>query len=132
MTTLLLVEDDADMREPLRLLLECAGYRVIVAEHGAAALAAMTGLSPDAVVTDWWMPVMDGVALCRCMRRESQLASVSVVLMSASSPPSVDPSWDVFLSKPVSIDQIEQALHGLLGSSKDGRIGEPGDTGNEQ
>ncbi|MEX3937249.1 response regulator transcription factor [Paraburkholderia phymatum] len=121
MTTLLLFED-ADMREPLRLLLECAGYRVIVAEHGAAALAAMTGLRPDAVVTDWWMPVMDGVALCpmhasriaaRLCARRADVRVVTAVRC---------PSWDLFLSKPVSIDQIEQALHGLLGASKDGRI----------
>jgi CheY-like chemotaxis protein len=131
-TTLLLVEDDPDMREPLQLLLEDAGYRVIVAEDGAAALTAMGSLRPDAVVTDWSMPVMDGVALCRRMRQEARLATVPVVLMSASSQPPGVAWWDVFLPKPVSIDQVEQALHTLLGSSNDGRVGEQGHTGDEQ
>ena len=132
MTTLLLVEDDPDMREPLQLLLEDAGYCVIVAEDGAAALAAMASLRPDAVVTDWSMPVLDGVALCRRMRRDARLAAVPVVLMSASSQPPGAASWDVFLLKPGSIDQVKQALHTLLGSSKDRRVGEQGDTGDEQ
>ncbi|MPW23746.1 response regulator [Paraburkholderia sp. CNPSo 3157] len=56
MTTLLLVEDDPAMRDPMRMLLEHAGYRVMVAGDGTAALAAMDGVRPDAVITDWSMP----------------------------------------------------------------------------
>ncbi|MBP0588233.1 response regulator [Paraburkholderia sp. LEh10] len=129
---LLLVEDDTDMREPLGLLLRTRGYRVIVADHGAGAPAAMASLRPDAVVTGWSRPVWDGVALCRRMRRDARLATVSVMVMSASSHPAGTASWDVYLPKPVTIDQVEQALHTLLGSPKDGRVGQSGDTGDDQ
>jgi two-component system cell cycle sensor histidine kinase/response regulator CckA len=63
--TLLVVDDDATIRRVLQLSLERAGFRVLAAEHGAAALAVLDAQeSPvDLVLTDVVMPEMDGVSL---------------------------------------------------------------------
>ncbi|WP_261510701.1 response regulator transcription factor [Burkholderia multivorans] len=65
METILLVDDDARILELLRTVLEARGYRVLVASDGEAAVSVTSAEHPDLIVTDWMMPVLDGVALCR-------------------------------------------------------------------
>jgi two-component system, chemotaxis family, chemotaxis protein CheY len=62
--TVLVVDDDADIRAAVREVLEDAGYAVIVAEDGQQAFEYLAHRpAPDCVVLDLWMPVMDGWSL---------------------------------------------------------------------
>jgi DNA-binding NtrC family response regulator len=61
----LVVDDEPDIRAMLKDILEDEGYRVDLAEHAAAARAALAGVTPDAVLLDIWMPGTDGIALLR-------------------------------------------------------------------
>ncbi len=79
----LLVDDDPMQRKLARLALGHAGFDVIVAEDGNAALRLASESRPDAVVSDVLMPEMDGFTLCQALRKDAVLASVPVVLMSA-------------------------------------------------
>ncbi|MGF6968677.1 DNA-binding response OmpR family regulator [Paraburkholderia sp. WC7.3g] len=65
MATVLLVDDDPNILRPRRLLVEREGYRVLTAGDGEAALAVAAIESPGLIVTDWMMPRLDGVELCR-------------------------------------------------------------------
>jgi DNA-binding response OmpR family regulator len=75
LATILLVDDAPNILGPLKLLVEREGYRVLTARDGEAALAAAIIESPSLIVTDWMMPRIDGVELCRRLRRHGNGAS---------------------------------------------------------
>jgi two-component system response regulator HydG len=68
-TRVLVVDDDVDARELLSLVLSQAGYQVDDAPDGFAALAKVSHVRPDAVLTDLRMPGMDGIDLAQRIRR---------------------------------------------------------------
>jgi CheY-like chemotaxis protein len=85
MSTVLIVDDDASTRVVLRLILETAGFEVVEAEHGEAALAQFILNPPDVVTTDLKMPVLGGEALIERLREQPNAASVPIVVVSGNS-----------------------------------------------
>lgn len=83
-TLVLVADDDADIRELVRYRLEQAGYRVIAAADGREALELAEQHHPDLVLLDVMMPHLDGFEVTRRLRKHESLASVPVVLLSAS------------------------------------------------
>ncbi len=65
----LLVDDDPVMRDLLSAILADRGYAVDCAADGQAALGLLEGSDHNLVVTDHYMPVMDGLSLCRALRQ---------------------------------------------------------------
>ena len=100
-----LVADDAlPVRELQRSILEAAGYRVVVAEDGAEALAALTRDRVDLVLTDIDMPRMNGFELTRAIRANPDLANVPVVILSSKGSPAdqqegLDAGADAYIVK---------------------------------
>src|SRR5919201_2977362 len=76
----LLVDDSPTQAQVWVQALEAGGFRVRVATNGREALDQARRWRPDVIVSDVLMPVMDGFALCRQVRREPALAHVPVVL----------------------------------------------------
>ena len=70
--TVLVVEDDKNIAELLQMYLEKEGYAVTVAYDGGQGLSKFRAIKPDLVLLDVMMPVMDGWAVCRAIRSESQ------------------------------------------------------------
>lgn len=66
--TILVVEDEAQLREVLRMTLERASYRVIVAESGNAGIRHYRESRPDLILTDILLPEMDGLEVLRAVR----------------------------------------------------------------
>ena len=83
MARILIVDDDADIRHMMRLMLEHAGHAVEEAADGAAGLAAARCHRPDVVVTDLEMPVMDGRELIVQLRSDPRTASIPIMAVSA-------------------------------------------------
>jgi CheY-like chemotaxis protein len=81
--TILVVEDTADTRELIRLMLEHAGYRVLEAENGLDAVEAARRERPDAILMDMSLPLMDGCQATRRIRTEPGLASVPIIACTA-------------------------------------------------
>lgn len=81
-----MVEDNAELREYLRLALEMQDYQVLTAEHGRAALGYLNGHRVDAVITDLFMPEMDGIETVAALRK--QFPEIRVIAMSGR--PGVD------------------------------------------
>ncbi len=77
---MLLVEDDASIREVTALGLAAGGFEVVTAVDGPSALARFRADRPDLVVLDLMLPVLDGLTVCRTIRAES---SVPVVMLTA-------------------------------------------------
>ena len=107
----LLVEDDADIREGFRELLQSEGLQVTVAANGLEALARLDEGKPlpDVILLDLMMPVMDGFAFRARQRADPRIARIPVVVISAD--PRLDARHDVldaraYLTKPCDIDLL--------------------------
>jgi CheY-like chemotaxis protein len=82
----LIVDDDPAIRDGLCVLLETKGHSATTAANGAEALAAMrAGLRPCLIVLDLMMPVQDGIQFREEQRRDTALADIPVVILSARS-----------------------------------------------
>ncbi|HKU14897.1 MAG TPA: ATP-binding protein [Steroidobacteraceae bacterium] len=79
----LLADDNSDMREYVRRLLESQGYHVQAVADGQEALDAARSEPPDLVLTDVMMPGLDGFGLLRAIRDDTRLAGIPVVMLSA-------------------------------------------------
>ncbi len=79
----LLVDDDKEFRTVAALVLESAGYLVIEAVDGLAALEALKTITPDVIISDLHMPLMDGRLFCKRVRAEAELAEIPFVILSA-------------------------------------------------
>ena len=77
---MLVVDDDPDLLQSLRVLLEAYDYTVIMAANAAAAIAAVSELKPDVVLTDIYMPDADGFELINTLRQHN--VTVPVIAMS--------------------------------------------------
>lgn len=88
MKTVLVVDDDADIRELIVWKLTSAGYTTVSAPDGQAGLAAVAGgpdgsQVPDLVLVDWMMPKMTGIELCQALRDDPVTASIPIILLTA-------------------------------------------------
>jgi CheY-like chemotaxis protein/signal transduction histidine kinase len=100
--TVLVVDDDYDLRETMRDVLEEEGYTVQTASNGQEALDCLRdGESPEVVLLDLMMPVMDGWHFLDEISRDSAFAEIPVVVMSASQEGLRSLGAKVFLSKPL-------------------------------
>ncbi|MDZ7924115.1 MAG: response regulator [Marinagarivorans sp.] len=80
MSRVLIVEDDPSIRSNLERLLRMEDFEVMTAGHGGEAMAILADCSPDIVLSDVTMPVMDGHALLAAMRADPELAQIPVIL----------------------------------------------------
>jgi CheY-like chemotaxis protein len=119
--TVLLVEDDPDIRDIVQDVLEAEGYDVVPASHGRQALEFLNGvrdsarpdLVPDLVILDMMMPLVDGRHVLDAIRNDQTLSSVPVVVMSAIAHEK-PVGAAAFLRKPFSLDTLFAAVHTLV------------------
>lgn len=115
MKTVLVVDDDEDIREVISFALNEEGYRTMCAENGKVALDLLTALKPseypDLIIVDNLMPEMDGVAFIHALKERfpETLGRIPIALSSALG--SLDPSLDKFkelqiLYKPMDLDHM--------------------------
>ena len=121
MATLLLVDDDADIRETYGLALEYAGYEVVAAATGAEALDKLRGgVRPDLIVLDQMMPLVNGREFRALQLSDPALAHVPVLLLTGAMrmQPLVDDMMPVAaLQKPVGYTELLSAIRGALRKS---------------
>ncbi len=101
----------------LRRALALFGYEVVLAETGVQALAEVSGSIPDAVVLDVGLPDIDGLEVCRLLRREGN--RVPILMLTARDAVSdrvagLDAGADDYLVKPFDIDELKARLRALL------------------
>ena len=126
---LLVVDDDRALRDVLRRSLELAGYEVRLTDSGSGALGEVAAAVPDAVVLDIGLPDIDGLEVCRLLRREGN--RVPVLMLTARDAVSdridgLDAGADDYLVKPFDIDELKARIRALLrraGADGDGQGG---------
>lgn len=122
MKTILLVDDDQQVRALFGLALRRNGYCVIEAESGVAGLEMARRHLPDLILSDVLMPAGNGSILLRDIRRDSVLSSTQIVLMTGS-PDLVKPGKDTegraddFLVKPVGLQELLSCVKGRFSQS---------------
>lgn len=79
----LVVDDDRAMRMFLEKMLKDSGHHVAVASNGIEALQLLKSERPQLIITDWVMPEMDGIAMCRELRAKPENRSIYVIVMTA-------------------------------------------------
>ena len=102
MASVLVVDDDRDIRDALAQILTEEGFEVSEAANGVQALAEITRKVPDLVLLDLMMPVMNGWQVLQALRQSSELASLPVVVLSAIEAHGCAD----YIQKPVSLDKL--------------------------
>ena len=114
---LLVVDDDPEMRELLRKVLEKDGYRVTAASGSCEALALLTASPFDLIITDLLMPFDGGLALLEAIRRTSPSTPVIIVTAFGDWESYVQAmelgAW-AFISKPLRMAELTAAVHTAL------------------
>jgi CheY-like chemotaxis protein len=112
----LVVERDPLVRELESFFLNEAGYSVDFAEDGVAALALARARRPAIIVTEIMVPKLDGLALCRAVKQDPELADTVVLVFSilAAHGRARDAGADAFLIKPLAEQRLVQTVRDLL------------------
>jgi len=101
---ILVVDDEVDVRESLREVLEDEGYEVTVSADGRVGLADVRRLHPCAVIMDIIMPVMSGTEMYAAMQADPDLAQIPVII--STSDPSRAPSGVLIMRKPIDVSRL--------------------------
>lgn len=123
MKTILLIEDDADMRENTAEILELANYRVLKAENGKKGVEIARQDPPDLVLCDIMMPELDGYGVLHLLGRDPATAEVPFIFLSAKAERSdvrkgMELGADDYLTKPFEESELLNAIEGRLKRSE--------------
>ena len=115
MKTILIVDDLKSELDLMAKYLTNAGYNIIMATNGEEAIVKILANKPDAVVTDWMMPQMGGLDICRKLKKNPETAEIPVIACTAKNR-DVDRLWakkqgvKAYVTKPCTQEQLVSAL----------------------
>jgi CheY-like chemotaxis protein len=117
--TLLLVEDTEDNRFMMRRLLEMAGYRVVEAMNGEEAVKLAKSESPHLILMDLSLPVIDGLAATRLIRKLPHCESTPIIAVSAHDTSdfqseAIEAGCNSYVTKPIDFNDLEELIAKLL------------------
>ena len=116
MPTILIVEDDDTVREALSAGLESEGYEVILSDNGLDGLKQAKEEGPDLILLDLMLPEMDGLSVCRALRRNSD---VPIIMLTARGTEmdkivGLETGADDYVVKPFSLGELLARIRSLL------------------
>lgn len=126
--TLLIVEDDADIRELIRYNLEREGYKIVESASAEEAHKQLARSVPDLVLLDLMLPGLDGFAFCRAVRADERTAKIPVIMVTARDEDAdivagLEVGADDYMTKPFSARILSARVRAVLRR----RAVEPGD-----
>ena len=118
-TSVLIVEDEPEIREMLNFSLTRAGFTVIEAATGEMALQRLDTDLPDILIVDWMLPGMSGVELAKRLRREELTSALPLLMLTARNEEtdvlkSFESGIDDYMSKPFSPKELVARIKALL------------------
>jgi CheY-like chemotaxis protein len=117
--TVLLVEDTEDNRFMMRRLLEMTGYRVVEAMNGEQAVSLAKDELPSLILMDLSLPVIDGLAATRLIRKLPNLESTPIIAVSAHDTSdfqseAIQAGCNSYVTKPIDFSELEELISQLL------------------
>ena len=122
----LIIEDDADIAESVRYNLESAGFKALVASSGESGLSlALDSKNPPAIIIlDLMLPGMNGIEICRRLRRETQTRRTPIIMLTAKTSEAdrvagLDVGADDYIAKPFSVKELLARVRAVLRRAED-------------
>ena len=120
---ILIVDDEADALEVLGFKLREAGFTPLFAKDGARALAAVRGDRPDLIVLDLMLPEVEGLEVCKILRRDPATARIPILMLTARATEmdrvvGLELGADDYVTKPFSPRELVLRIRKLLGRAK--------------
>lgn len=120
--TVLVAEDDDDVRLMMRTLLEMKGYGVVEAGDGQETVAVAQDARPDLILMDLQLPRLNGFAVARFIRQHAELRGVPILVVSGHDPAkhrglALAAGCNGYVQKPVDFDHLEKLIAGLLAAA---------------
>ncbi|MGM0983229.1 MAG: phosphate regulon transcriptional regulator PhoB [Pseudomonadota bacterium] len=117
--TVLIVDDEAPIREMIAVALEMADYRVLEADNAQDAHAMVVDHQPDLVLLDWMMPGTSGIELARRLKREEATAELPIIMLTAKGEEDnkiqgLEAGADDYITKPFSPRELVARLKAVL------------------
>jgi DNA-binding response OmpR family regulator len=127
MTRILVAEDDLEIGELIRLILEFGGSEVTSARNGTDALRLANRGNFDAVLLDVRMPGLSGLEVCRRLRAGENFQDIPIIFISARGQESeihagLNAGADAYVVKPFDPDDLSAMVYGLLAHNSPARI----------
>jgi CheY-like chemotaxis protein len=118
-SSVLIVEDDKDVAQIIKDVVEAQGYRAVAVTNGRDALGVLEAERPALMLVDLFMPVMTGVELLKIVKRSPQLAGIPRVIMTAANDQMIGVREDVpVLYKPVDFEALTRLLQQYCGPTR--------------
>jgi CheY-like chemotaxis protein len=113
--TVLIIEDEEDAAELFAEMMRVSGFHVLKTSSSAPAIAMMIANKPDVVILDIMMPEISGLDILHQMRRDPELSSIPVVVVSAKGMPAdikngMEAGASTYLTKPVGFLELKEAV----------------------
>jgi CheY-like chemotaxis protein len=121
--TVVLAEDDVDIRDLVQIVLEGLDLTVTAVGNGAEALAECRRVKPKLLLLDITMPIMNGLEVCREVRADPDLKDLPVILMTARAQASdvqagMDAGADTYIIKPFGPIELREHVENILGNGR--------------
>ena len=128
--TVLIVDDEAAIREMIAVALQMAGYSCLEAENAQSAHAIVVDHQPDIILLDWMMPDVSGIELARRLKRETAYADIPIIMLTARSEEDnkiqgLEAGADDYITKPFSPRELIARLKAVLRRTATAGIDEP-------
>jgi DNA-binding response OmpR family regulator len=122
-TKLLIVEDNTELLELMRLGLKQAGFSISTATNGLDALKKARSIMPDLIVLDLILPELDGFAVCEALKRSPDTSAIPIILLTGLSGEftryaGIESGADEYVSKPISPEQLVPKIKSTLRAAR--------------
>jgi DNA-binding response OmpR family regulator len=119
---ILLVEDNSELLELMRLGLKDAGFGVVTANNGLDALTKARSSSPDLIVLDLVLPELDGFAVCETLKRNQDTSTIPIIVLTGLNSEftryaGLESGADEYVTKPITPSQLVSKIEGQLAKS---------------
>ena len=112
---ILIVDDEAPIREMIAVALEMAGYDCLEAENSQQAHAIIVDRKPDLILLDWMLPGTSGIELARRLKRDELTGDIPIIMLTAKGEEDnkiqgLEVGADDYITKPFSEDELSEVL----------------------
>lgn len=117
---LLIIDDEKDFVTLMKLRLEAAGFTVLTSHSGQQGVTVAQKKSPDLIILDIMMPIMDGFEVCKILRHTNDCRYTPIIMLTAKDTPKdrefgLNVGASVYLTKPFGVQKLIEQIRKLLG-----------------